>query len=349
MDWIENVSIQSSTKKNSPFNSSHRFKKYQVYSPKESISNSFLYDDSQSTLTAGRSIHTVRINLLTDHRSHQRTSSALRRKQLASEFSALKHSVESSYKAYRNKKKPDVQGARYSQWASWFKKRYSTDPTTKLTKREFEKLWSWFGKLSNSKSDGEQKTSTSQGIQLDIIVDAFIEYGVFENRQNALKLLKTIDTDRNQTITFVEFMDGINSGNVTQTLQLKYFVSSLVDHRKRKPLSDGKNVLGVFSNAVLNSRLKRRSSNSRLGATSEDLGSADESDDSFAHKRNVDESPSAPSTEPKLGSELEQPIAKPAPKPASYTSSRTHPLAARWQALSTKMASPNRVYADMNS
>lgn len=343
-DLTENTLSNNSHKpKIIPVKTYKRIKNYQLHSPKESTSNSLQFDDSQ-TLTS-RSVKTIRVDLLNDHRNDLRTSSVRRKKQLVSEFSALKQAVESSYKAYRNKKKPDIQAARYSQWASWFKKRYSTDPTTKLTKREFEKLWSWFGGLSQ---EGE-KNSKSNGIQLDIIVDAFVEYGVFENRQNALKLLRTIDTDRNQTISFLEFMDGINSGNVTQTLQLKYFVSSLVDHRKRGPNQDGKNVLGVFSNAVLNTRLRRESSNSRLRATSDDLGSADELD-LFAHRGSVYECPLSPSTgrmSTHQESEKEaehSPIGTPSPKQASYSTSRPHPLAARLQALSKKLSNPNRVY-----
>jgi hypothetical protein len=244
-----------------------------------------IIDDNHSYTSRSVGQNTVRVDLLNDHLSEHRTSSVLRKKQLCFEYQSLRNSVENSYKSYRSKKKPAdlILTARYLEWTSWFKKRYSTDPTTKLTKREFEKLWSFFNQLSHSIKD--QKVSSSHqghpapahrsqngngnGVHLEVIVEAFVEYGVFDSRHEAMKLLTSIDTDSSQTITFLEFMDGINTSNVSQTLQLRYFISSLVHCRSKNSIAqshrhEGNNVLGAFSNAVLKTRLRRNSTSSKL-------------------------------------------------------------------------------------
>lgn len=182
-----------------------------------------------------------------------RTSSAIRKKQLSNEFQFLKDSIASVYKSYRKKKKPDVLTARYLQWTGWLKKKSPVSPTVKLTKREFEKLWLWF-KSHMDESDVDEEG----GIHVDKIVDAFVDYGVFQTKTQAVKLVRSLDTDGNQTITFTEFMEGINHGELTQILQLRCFVSTLARERpkQKKPL------LKLFSNAVLKTRLLIRASSS---------------------------------------------------------------------------------------
>jgi hypothetical protein len=338
--------------------------------------------DESPSLTS-KSMKTVRLDLLNDHMTTQRTSSASRRKQLTTEFDALKSAVESSYKSYRKKKRTsDHLTARYLQWTSWFKKRYSTDPTTKLTRREFEKLWSWFSQLStpeeqhpsqqlsqqqfskkkkstpqnNSASSSPPSSSSSshphhhRGIQLKTIVDLFVEYGVFETHHSAMKLLKTIDTDRSQTITFLEFMDGINSSDLTQTLQLRYFISSLVYERKiisSPSPSHGekeKNLLGPYSNALLRTRLRRTST---MKTTTRGGERDDEEQEEEGESRRVGTlSFSSVSSPSRAQLALSTSRLSPPRSPPSYTTSHPHPLASR---LRAKLANPSRVYVRNDS
>jgi hypothetical protein len=309
------------------------------------------FADESRSLTS-KSIKTVRVDLLNDHRSNQRTSSACRRKQLMTEFEALKCSVEASYKSYRQKRKTDHLTARYLQWTSWFKKRYSTDPTTKLTRREFEKLWLWFGQLSNASSPHHQqqqlpsskkKISKTNGIQINTIVDLFVEYGVFENHSSAMKLLKTIDTDQSQTITFLEFMDGINSSDITQTLQLRYFISSLVYERKILSHADNKdkNLLGAFSNAVLKTRLRRGSTAKAIQIQQMKEKQQQQEEQEEDSSSDVNERSERSRGGLESPSRAQVPLSPSIDSPASYATSRPHPLASR---LRARLANPSRVY-----
>lgn len=330
-------------------------------------------NDSSYCSTSHHSIgEVVRINLLTDHSSEYRTSSVLRKQQLSHEYQSLRKNVEKSYQGYRCQKRSSdrILTGRYLQWTSWFKKRYSTDPTTKLTKREFEKLWTFFNQLSSSSasSKSDQRSSSSRssssplspstssspssnGIHLDVIVEAFVEYGVFDTRGEALKLLKTIDTDRNQTITFLEFMDGINTSNLSQTLQLRYFISSLVScRRKDSSIQEGKkNILGAFSNAVLRTRLRRVSTSSKLKSEEwDDLQQEDGDGDGVGSLDEVKEmvipSPrkSTPSGDGIVSDSIESTAHRSSPR--QYSKSRPHPLASRLRAISSRMSDSNRVY-----
>jgi hypothetical protein len=315
-----------------------------------------IIDDNQS-FTSQSVGHTVRVDLLNDHSSDHRTSSVLRKKQLSFEYQSLRNSVENSYKSYRSKKKaPDIiLTARYLQWTSWFKKRYATDPTTKLTKREFEKLWAFFHQLSSSKNEpkglSSASSSSSNGIHLDVIVEAFVEYGVFETRIEALKLLNTIDTDRSQTITFLEFMDGINTSNVSQTLQLRYFISSLVSCRKKNSSLHEGNILGAFSNAVLRTRLRRGSTNGKLKTEGwNDLQQQEDGGDGPGSVDDTEGTSVLPSTEAKSvqsGGGVVIGSIESTPKPSSptqYSQSHPHPLSSRLRAISSRMSNSNRVY-----
>lgn len=168
-----------------------------------SSTSSFPYSSSSasasaSSISLSSSLNTLNtnkkiINLLNDNNKLYYTSSIKRKKELLNEFNLLKNSIEEVYKTYRKKRKQDIITTRYLQWNEWLKKKSSNNTNVKLTKREFEKLWNWFGDHMDASDIDEEG-----GIQIEKIVDAFVEHGVFQTRLQALKLVKNIDKDGNE-------------------------------------------------------------------------------------------------------------------------------------------------------
>lgn len=148
------------------------------------------------------------------------SASALQRMEYSSEIKGLTQACADNYKKYRSQRKVDDFTSRYEHWQTYFSK-HKSNVNIRITKSEFEKFWLWF------ESRVEAHVQDEGGIKLERVVTDFVDYGVVSSAQEAKYLLTQIDADGSGTISFEEFMEGMNSGKAHQIGRLKYFMSTI--------------------------------------------------------------------------------------------------------------------------
>mmetsp|Transcript_16632 Transcript_16632/g.25031 ORF Transcript_16632/g.25031 Transcript_16632/m.25031 type:complete len:230 (+) Transcript_16632:224-913(+) len=164
------------------------------------------------------------------------SSSAIRKKVWSDEYQAIRRSFEDNYKKYRTAKRTksyDALSLGYQELDMWLKK-HKVNITVRLTKKEFSTFWNWF----TSRLDDFQ---CEDGIKIDRVIDDFVKNGVFKSRADSAFFLHRIDSDRNGSISFEEFMTGLTCGTDSQQIMLlRKFITSLqadkkkIDRRKAK-------------------------------------------------------------------------------------------------------------------
>ena len=138
----------------------------------------------------------------------------------------LRQQCEGNYKKYRSHKKIDEFEIRYEQWQKYFKT-HKSDIRVTIGRAEIEKFWFWFESRLDAHSE------SNGGVQIERMVTDFVDYGVVSSTTEARKLLRRIDEDASGTISFEEFMAGLNSGQVHQVGRLKHFMSKIGSMSKK--------------------------------------------------------------------------------------------------------------------
>lgn len=106
----------------------------------------------------------------------------------------------------------------------WLKKHNMTNSTAGqlvLSNQEFMIFFKWFELKM-------ERHSCHDGINIDSVVDDFVESGLFKKRSEASHFLKSIDSDGNGAISYEEFREGLcDENNLLRVVQFKRFIKRI--------------------------------------------------------------------------------------------------------------------------
>lgn len=163
------------------------------------------------------------------------TVSAKRKKGLREELKQIKGKFENRcFKKGRKKIKSEHQARlkmEQHNWNKWLSKR-NGKTASRLTKREFNVFWSWYSSRREINSAQDEGLG---GIRLDRLAHDFVKIALFESLPDAVKFLKSVDTDNSGYISFSELMEAMgNTSNETQVACIRQFVVSLTEKEDAK-------------------------------------------------------------------------------------------------------------------
>ena len=169
------------------------------------------------------------------------TVSAKRKLKLREELEQIKGNFENRcFKKGRKRRKSErdnrLKLEQYN-WNKWLVKR-NGKTTSKLTKREFNVFWNWY---SSRREVNGQENEERGGIRLDRAADDFVKIGLFDNRRDACKFLKEVDTDHSGFISFTELMEALgDASNESQVTCMREFVTTLTEKDRKNQAEKAK-------------------------------------------------------------------------------------------------------------